>query len=544
MGELRNDEMFIYIVVAFFLSFFTSCDLNVGEKTSVDGLQQESYSDQTTDVSAVSCTTDDDCPEEYLCVNSKCVEFGKCQEDSDCPQGYSCGTEGKCIPEESERTEPPQPGHQGKPYFISPTFDLSRFYSTPTRKNVSSGKLTQRWKVGPFRRVFLTVGDVNGDEKLEIIVNPIDDKNVKVYSSDGKLLYSIAPSDAELFYATLLWDLTGDSTPEIVAGLRDMNNFLKINVYSGQDGTLIKSLTYGQGESISGIMPSYVKGKTIISALLTGYQYERCMPRGVAAIDYNTESKVWEVLYGDNFSYLAFSDIDGDGKVEIGGDSRSMLNGCDSGGTTDNEVWAKVIKDDGTEVFKVPISSFYGGTSYVRGSLDIAFSDLDGDGSGEIIAFESHDSYFSGKNAIHLVDRTGKLVRTFFGEDNAGTWTFSIADINGDGFKEIICSGGNGQDIYVVKHDLTAYLNFAQDMGRVLGTNDIDGDGQVEIMVFDNTQNKLKVLNPDLTEQWSWSFSGNVYSFAISDLDRDGVNEIIICPCKTKDEYLYVLEPE
>ena len=549
------------IILQFF--FVVSCNLNKGQ-TSVDGSGQ-AYSDGTTGVSVTGCETDTDCPQGYSCVNSKCVEVRRCQTDLDCPEGYSCGSNGRCIPfqscqldsdcpqgytcssgkcVESSEKELTQVGHQGKYYFISPTFDLSRFYSTPTRKNVSSGKLVQRWKAGPFRRVFLTVGDVNGDGKLEIVVNPIDDKNVKVYSSDGKLLYTITPSDVELLYVTLLWDLTEDGTPEIIAGLRDVSDNLKINVYSGKDGSLIKSLSYGQGENISGIMPSYVKGKMIISALLTGYYYGKCMPRGAAAIDYSTGSKVWEILYGDNFSYLAFSDIDGDGRVEIGGDSRSLLNGCSAGETTDDEIWAKVIKDDGTELFKVPVSSFYEGDSYIRGNLDIAFSDLDGDGSGEIIAFESHDSNFSGRNAIHLVDRTGRLIRTFFGEDNAGTWTFSIADINGDGFKEIICSGGNGQDVYVLKHDLTGYLNFAQDIGRVLGTNDIDGDGQVEIIVFDNMQNELKVLNPDLTEQWSWSFSGNIYSFAISDLDEDGVNEIILCPCKANDEYLYVLEPE
>lgn len=83
----------------------------------------------------------------------------------------------------------------------------------------------------------------------------------------------------------------------------------------------------------------------------------------------------------------------------------------------------------------------------------------------------------------------------------------------------------------------------------VLGTNDIDGDGQIEIIVLQKSTKKIRVLKPDLTEQWSYQLSAGEdwwfdLNFAISDLDGNGVNEIIIAPGVSTSDSLYVLEPQ
>ena len=218
----------------------------------------------------------------------RCVAVSGCQVDADCPQGYICSS-GKCV-ESSGRTETIQVGHRGKPYFASPTFDLSGFYSTPTRKNISGGTLKERWKVGPLFAVYITLGDVNGDGNLEIVAGSLANKVVNIYSSTGKFLYSIVRSDAKDFRTSLIADTTGDGVPEILIGLRDSLNYLKIAIYSGLDGSLVKTLTYGQDGYDSSIIPAYVKGDIVISWLYAG---DSCMPR------YDTGKK-----YGRSFTEM------------------------------------------------------------------------------------------------------------------------------------------------------------------------------------------------------------------------------------------------
>jgi len=122
--------------------------------------------------------------------------------------------------------------------------------------------------------------------------------------------------------------------------------------------------------------------------------------------------------------------------------------------------------------------------------------------------------------------------------------------------KEIVASThyagtdpGSKENIYIISYDLTSTLYQSAGAGVVLGTNDIDGDGQIEIIVLQNSTKKIRVLNPDLTEQWSYQLgAGEVwwgdFNFAISDLDGNGINEIIIAPGVSTADSLYVLEPQ
>jgi len=66
--------------------------------------------------------------------------------------------------------------------------------------------------------------------------------------------------------------------------------------------------------------------------------------------------------------------------------------------------------------------------------------------------------------------------------------------------------------------------------GRILAVNDIDGNGQDDIIVYQSSTSKIRVLRNDFTELFSYTVGGSFGSssgFAISDIDNDGRNEIL-----------------
>ena len=80
-------------------------------------------------------------------------------------------------------------------------------------------------------------------------------------------------------------------------------------------------------------------------------------------------------------------------------------------------------------------------------------------------------------------------LRRRFGENVAGHYgCLAVADLNGDGYKEIICGDGNG-NLYVWQHDGSPYLRspFFTREGKNLMSSpvicDFDGDGQKEIII-------------------------------------------------------------
>jgi hypothetical protein len=299
-----------------------------------------------------------------------------------------------------------------------------------------------------------------------------------------------------------------------------------------------------------------VKGDMVFVDCLAG---RSCSPRGLKALSYSAGNVVWQYIVGASIiaSYYSVGDILGDGILDISISGFSSHNGCYGQDTDDDQLYSVVVKEDGTRLFSTPLSTLEG-VGHIDGVYSQKLIDLDGDGKPEIIGFENHDStYYKGKSKIFLINSSGTaIIRTWNGPYNGGGWFSSIVDINRDGKKEIVASTdyqgsdpGSKENLYIISYDLTSTLYQSDGAGVVLGTNDIDGDGQIEIIVLQKSTKKIRVLKPDLTEQWSYQLSAGEdwwfdLNFAISDLDGNGVNEIIIAPGVSTSDSLYVLEPQ
>jgi hypothetical protein len=423
----------------------------------------------------------------------------------------------------------------------------SNFYPYGSITNVSGGTLNLKWSIPNVKEWLIATGDINGDGKVEIVAVDAVNKRLKAISYSGTILWDIAIPSASYVVPPFLENVQGDSSPEILVGYRDTSNNLKVNVYDG-NGNLIKTLNAGVGGWDSICAPFMVKGDTVFLWCQAGYS---CSPRGLKALSYSGANVIWENISGNSLGGDPYSvaDIDNDGVLDISIPSFTPHNGCSGGGINDGVLWSIVIKENGVTRFATNLASLQG-LPDLNGAYSQKLTDLDGDGNPEIIGFEWHDpTFYTGINKIHIINSTGTaIVRTWNGPSNGDRWHSSIVDLNGDGRKEIVASAWAIEGLYILSYDLSTILYTSPGGGILLGTNDIDGDGEIEIIVLQRSTNKIRVLNRDLTEQWSYTLPVAQVrwadeTFAISDLDGNGINEIIIAPGVSTMDNLYVFEP-
>lgn len=180
-----------------------------------------------------------------------------------------------------------------------------------------------------------------------------------------------------------------------------------------------------------------------------------------------------------------------------------------------------------------------GGATF-RGAVITDIDLPDGKGEKEIIFVHENKGI-----VILNADGTERLT---FGEEISGCYCgLAVADMDGDGYKEIIC--GNGPNLYVWNHDGTPFMRypFFTRSGMNLKSSpvvcDLDGDGEKEIVVatrsssgniyavkldgtcvgdFDNmTSTPAKIPYPSDEHQ------GLDHAISVGDINSDGHLEVV-----------------
>ncbi|RKY60753.1 MAG: hypothetical protein DRP95_03840, partial [Candidatus Latescibacterota bacterium] len=266
-------------------------------------------------------------------------------------------------------------------------------------------------------------------------------------------------------------------------------------------------------------------------------------PRGPSAFNRLSGYEIWHYKVGPKCEVSSIADIDNDYKMEIALSLTSADNGVVGDGwngngtpTSDAYFYTIVVDEDGEEILTVDYSADGENT----GSIRNIFVDLNKDGKWEILALESHDAKHPGTSQIHLLDpSTGAFLKTFDGPINT-SWSHPVvADVNGDGKDEVVVSrylpedsGYVGQ--YVLSSDLSV-LTYREDPGEIQFANDLDGDGDIEVVLI--TEDTLKVVDGELSEEWRFVAKAPITSAIVSDTDGNGRNEILLLADK-----LYALE--
>ncbi|OYT26710.1 MAG: hypothetical protein B6U97_03280 [Candidatus Altiarchaeales archaeon ex4484_96] len=222
---------------------------------------------------------------------------------------------------------------------------------------------------------------------------------------------------------------------------------------------------------------------------------------------YNSKGKEkWHYATGPGnvINCLEIGDINGDGSDDIiaGGDSTHYSN-------------INVVDGEGNSIWKAR-------TAQAVNAL--AIGDINENGKPEIIAgtVAKHGIFYS-PSRVYVFDSSGNKMWDKLME--RGTASVEVADIDGDGKKEILA--GSLHYFTVLDHQANRLMDY-ETKGYVndIIVADIDVDGENEILLGSND---LYVLDSEGELEWENSAGGEaINDMELADLNSDGHPEIII----------------
>ncbi len=348
------------------------------------------------------------------------------------------------------------------------------------------GSLMLDMTVGEQIRSELTVADLNGDGKLEVVFGTMS-RNVHAIQVDGSELSGFPLSySAPLDKGIAIADVDGDNQPELAFGLTN-TDFYVINV----DGSTLSGFPVDLPARLSNKpVIGNVKGTIYYILTTTGRELKILNSSGGEVLTYDTVDPV--------NATPSLCDVNNDDVLEI-------AFGTDN--ATDNYGKLYIIDFNGDTLapfpkkLDTPIN-----TSPV-------FADLDGDGQFEIMTsteggyiycFRSDGSYYNNFPAL------------FSGAQNGSG---CIQDIDLDGDFEVIVGGANGVNVIDVKEAKGTQTNVWQDYQANTqhtnyyyfpGTSDIRETGSTLPQTFALKQNFPNPFNPTTVIHYALPVAGKV----------------------------------
>lgn len=410
----------------------------------------------------------------------------------------------------------------------------SRFYPHSTVFPMSN-EFSEIWSLeGGFHLgavLAVATGDVNGDGWLEIAVP--DGNGLRLFSHEGVELWSRDVPGVEGLYQTgdlrlmMLADVTGDGNLEILVARKATDTEAVTYVYDG-NGNLHPSWSGSTGTRAVA-RDGYLIGGDLLNDgrmfMPIGSNFA-ANPRGCTMIDVVTGSHLWTYRTGWQYEG-SIADMDGDGTREMVNTQWAAVHngasGCGLGWNTctnDSYLWVVLLDENGREIF-----SWQPPGNPSGGELTNRIVDLNADGQKEIAVVEGHwAGWHSGTSRIFLLNRAGNELDRYVGSQDVQWKLAAAADVNLDGYDELVLEGGDGIKLFDRNLDPLAE---AGDFQFVSAVNDINGDGQIEIIATSWNNHELAVLGPDLQPLWrDPTFDGPLEAI-VSDLTGDGANEII-----------------
>ncbi len=213
---------------------------------------------------------------------------------------------------------------------------------------------------------------------------------------------------------------------------------------------------------------------------------------------------------GDGPVCMDFADIDGDGNTDIlvalANGNKIALYFNDGNGSFSKTIVANAINS--------PISNY--------------FSDFDNDGDKDIV--------YSDNTGISILENDGNGNFTPYGEIvNYGTYSdrMSIADLNNDGFDDIVCNPGyahwliNNQDGTFTDHELETWGGC-----YYVETSDLDNDGNIDILSPSGMVNRAYYLRNtgtgDEFEINTYAVDMDIRAVCAGDINNDGYDDFVI----------------
>ncbi|MFZ8826755.1 MAG: FG-GAP-like repeat-containing protein [Candidatus Caldipriscus sp.] len=376
------------------------------------------------------------------------------------------------------------------------------------------------------------VADINGDGSNEIVLAAVEYGRVYAFrGTDCSLLWSSQVlSSSWGSFSPAVGELDPTRLGLEIAVTVDATD--RLYVLSGTNGSIIWSAPLGD---VLENPPAIVDidgdgiGEIFVSSAYTTYAF-----RGNGTL-------LWSYPAGYHSSNVAVGDLGNDGTLEV------VFVGWDG---SSFKVFA-LRATNGSFVWSYPLPSVG----------DVALGDLDNDGQLEVVVV------YHGGGVIAL-RHNGTLYWSRSLSCNSCHWVGyspnspTIADLNGDGLREILVGCYNENTVYALRgtngSTLWSYggvTTCSQNSSHKIG--DIDGDGALEVVLTSYHDGyagsscipcpyHLIVLDGATgTVRWTWQNPVGIgfEGLAIADVDNDGCMEIVVGPnSATGGSRFYVLD--
>ncbi|PHI20414.1 hypothetical protein CEQ90_08110 [Lewinellaceae bacterium SD302] len=321
-------------------------------------------------------------------------------------------------------------------------------------------------------------------------------------------------------------DMNGDGIPDLVT--RD-NNPARIQIYSGDDGTILQSIPTGGSHPFGQVAIADVDRNGLGDIFHVEYD------RRLARYEFGNPNPVWQTPNGQtndtSVGTPQIADLNGDGipEVYVGGrifdsetgilySTESVNNGGYAGGSNSDRF--PIVYDFFQEGDPIP------------------------GGGGAVFGPEANGLEYAAGDRIYTFDFTpgvagsGDFMQASMLNDSDGTTGdgfSSISDINGDGIMDVaVMDGGRvyAWDPYTGQRIGSIFNIPNTSSGGRINIGDFNGDGDVELGFAGRNAYYVLQLEADNTFSVLWSRSGlddgsQRTGSTLFDFDGDGMNEVV-----------------
>jgi len=428
----------------------------------------------------------------------------------------------------------------------------SRSFPVPTRHSLDKLALAKTWS-NPGQLAL--TGDIDGDGVLELLIG--NGTTLQAFRFTNSAASDAGPElcwqQNDVGHLNLVADVTGSGAAEIIVSAAQGDRLL-LRVLDGQGAQLKELSTVGEiAADPTPFNPKAVISaravadlqqdgdKEIIAAKNTeGGKYSR----GVVTFDYTTGRELYYHHIGPMVGDLCVGTFAGIDIVHGTAGTCNNVTGAD--GSVDSRCYVYCRRGiNGRIVWNEP--RCFEGDGFV--SSEVGLADFDGDQSSDLIATSTRFHVRANSRGpedlgrVYLLDPENGKTRLGYQRDFVVGVTFGgTADFDGNGTKDILVCAVNAEPMYGRLTVLAAepglpILYESCDFGRrvmVCAINDINGDKRLEVIVIagepgkDPSKQKLFILDSRLNVLAQWLPGGPLGAAIVSDLDDDGVNEIIV----------------